>query len=141
MIRETKKAFRQAWLRNEAESCDAFLWCKNAVFIQNLSCRESHDYFLDIISENRRPSPKFPIFKFSSIFCFFEFFMAVLGPGRVSMAFPGSVRSFFTPQCPKPTHLDPIQPQNYIFRNIFHHFSKLFRKNTSHINPQTKPIG
>ena len=41
--------------------------------------------------------------------------MAVLGPGRVSMAFPEPVRSFFTPQCPKPTHLDPLQPKNYIF--------------------------
>ena len=80
--------------------------------------------------KNREPSPrkigssprentKILIFEFSSNFGFFELFMAVLGPRKVSMAFPEPVRSYFTPECPKPTHLDPIQPQNYIFRHIF----------------------
>ena len=45
------------------------------------------------------------------------------------MAFPEPVRSFFTPSCPKPTHLDPIHPQNYMLSHIcptgFRSFSEI----------------
>ena len=84
---------------------------------------------------------KIRIFEFSINFWIFELSMAVLGPGRVSMAFPEPVRSYFTPHCLKPTHLYLTQPQNYIFRHFVLHFSELVRKNPSHTNPQTKPIG
>ena len=45
--------------------------------------------------------------------------MAVLGPGRVSIGFPEAVRSILTEPCPKRSHGDPIQPQNYFFSKVF----------------------
>ena len=38
----------------------------------------------------------------------FEFFMAVLDPGRLSIGFPDPVGSILAEYEPEPTHLDPI---------------------------------
>ena len=62
-----------------------------------------------------RENRKFQNYEFSSIFFIFGFFMAVLGSGRVSMAFPEAVRSILAEQCSEPSHRDPIYPKNYIF--------------------------
>ena len=39
---------------------------------------------------------------------FLNFFIAVLGPGRVSIGFPDPVGSILAEYEPEPTHLDPI---------------------------------
>ena len=45
----------------------------------------------------------------------FYFFMAVLGPGRVSIGFPEPVGSILAEYEPEPTHLDPIRCLNRLF--------------------------
>ena len=41
-------------------------------------------------------------------FWIFDFFMAVLDPGRLSIGFPDPVGSILAEYEPEPTHLDPI---------------------------------
>ena len=62
--------------------------------------------------EYREPSlgkiGKSEIYEFSIDFGFFDFFIAVLGPGRGSIGFPDPVGSILAEYEPEPTHLDPI---------------------------------
>ena len=52
---------------------------------------------------------------FSMLLCIFDFFIAVLGPGRVSIGFPEPVESILAKYEPEPTHLDPIRCPNRLF--------------------------
>ena len=53
--------------------------------------------------------------EFSINFWIFDFFIAVLGPGRVSIGFPEPVGSILAEYEPEPTHLDPIRCPNRLF--------------------------
>ena len=69
--------------------------------------------------EYREPSlgkiGKSEIYEFSIDFGFFDFFIAVLGPGRGSIGFPDPVGSILAEYGPERTDGDPIYPQNYYF--------------------------